>query len=124
VPDVRRPDLYGPGRSLTANARGFRALEEHAPEVPADRYRVVCLGDPFTMGYGVDDADTYPARVQRHCPALQADRLLFAFVDADLNRLGLDAFGGFPKPRLDPEAGELVVRNVPVPRVGTTRSPG
>jgi hypothetical protein len=147
LPSVSRPDIYGPGLSLTTNARGFRALEEHAAEVPAGRYRIVCLGDSFTMGYGVDDRATYPAALQRLCPelqavnmglggygldqdylwylsdgtALQADLLLFAVIDADLNRLGLDEFGGFPKPRVDLEGDELVVRNLPVPREFATR---
>lgn len=143
---AHRKDIYGPGRSLTNNARGFRSLEEHTSDVPAGRYRVVCLGDSFTMGFGVDDRDTYPAGMQRLCPTVQAvnmglggyglgqaylwylsdgvelqtDVLLFVFIDADLNRLGMDSFGGFPKPRVDLDDGELVVRNVPVPRVFTT----
>lgn len=147
LPSISRPDLYGPGLSLTTNARGFRALEEHAPEVPPGRFRVVCLGDSFTMGFGVDDAQTYPAALQRLCPQvqavnmglggygldqawlwylsdgtpLQADLLLFAFIDADFNRLGLDEFGGFPKPRADLEGDALVIRNVPVPRRFDTR---
>jgi hypothetical protein len=54
--------------------------------------------------------------------ALQTDVLLFAFIDADFNRLGLDEFGGFPKPRVVVQDGELVVRNVPVERVFTTRA--
>jgi hypothetical protein len=150
LPGVHRPDLYGPGRSLTNNARGFRALEEHDAAVPAGRYRVVCLGDSFTLGYGVDDRETYPAHMQRLCPpvqtvnmglgayglgqawlwylsdgtALETDVLLFAFIDADVNRLGMDAFGGFPKPRVDLEGGALVVRNVPVPRAFTTEGAG
>jgi hypothetical protein len=149
LPSVRRADIYGPGRTLTNNARGFRALEEYDAEVPHGRTRVVCLGDSFTMGYGVDDRDTYPAAMQRLCPtvqtvnmglgayglgqddlwylsdgtALQTDVLLFAFIDADFNRLGLDEFGGFPKPRVVVQDGELVVRNVPVERVFTTRAP-
>jgi len=147
LPNVSRPDIYGKGLSLTTNGRGFRALEEHATEIPAGRYRVVCLGDSFTMGYGVDDLATYPACLQRLCPELQAvnmglggygldqdylwyladgtaldtDVLLFAFIDADLNRLGMDAFGGFSKPRIDVQGDELVVLNVPVPRGWTTR---
>ncbi len=142
LPGVHRPDMYGPGRSLTNNARGFRSLEEHSAEVPPGRTRVVCLGDSFTLGFGVDDQDTYPAQMQRLCPQVQAvnmglggyglgqdylwyqsdgaalatDVLVFVFIDADMNRLAMDEFGGFPKPRLDLEDGELVVRNVPVPR--------
>ncbi len=147
LPGISRPDLYGPGLSLTTNARGFRALEEHDAPVPAGRYRIVCLGDSFTMGFGVDDTQTWPAALQRLCPevqavnmglggygldqawlwyqsdgtALQCDLLLFAFIDADFNRLGLDEFGGFPKPRVDLEGDELVLRNVPVPLRFETR---
>ncbi|MHC5210531.1 MAG: SGNH/GDSL hydrolase family protein [Planctomycetota bacterium] len=149
MPDAHRPDIYGPGRSLTNNARGFRSLEEHTQQVPAGRTRVVCLGDSFTMGYGVDDADTYPAAMQRLCPdvqtvnmglgayglgqatlwylsdgtELETDVLLFAVIDADFNRMMMDAFGGFPKPRVDVVDGELVVRNVPVPRAFRSTAP-
>src|SRR5262245_31550996 len=62
-PSARITDLYGPGRTLTTNAQGFRGLEDTPPAIPPGRYRIVCLGDSFTLGYGVDDATTFPARI-------------------------------------------------------------
>lgn len=142
-PGAHLVDHYGPGRSITVNSQGFRALEEYTPAVPEGRFRVVCVGDSFTMGFGVDDGDTFAARLQSLCPAvqtvnmgmggygldqaflwyardgaaLQADMLLFTVIDADFYRTGMDAFVGYPKPRFVVRDGELVVTNVPVPRV-------
>lgn len=44
---------------LTTNSHGYRG-----PELPARVERsVLCLGDSFTMGYGVDDDEAFPARL-------------------------------------------------------------
>ena len=140
-------DLYGEHRHLTTNARGFRALEEYTKEVPEGRYRVVCAGDSFTLGYGVDDTETYPAWLQRLDPRLQTvnmgqggygvdqaylwyardgveidtDLLLFVFIAPDFERM-LDArFNGeYSKPVLVAREGELVVENQPVPNDWTS----
>ncbi|MBZ0270081.1 hypothetical protein K8I85_18165, partial [bacterium] len=64
-PSVRIDDLYGPGRSLTTNAQGFRAPCEYAERIPDGTIRLLCSGDSFTLGWGVDDADTWPAQLER-----------------------------------------------------------
>ncbi|MEM7309312.1 MAG: SGNH/GDSL hydrolase family protein [Planctomycetota bacterium] len=135
-------DLYGKHRALTTNARGFRATEEYTDEVPEGRYRVICAGDSFTLGYGVDDAATYEAELEAQEPRLQAvnmgqggygvdqaylwykrdgvrldaDLVLFVFIAPDFERM-LDArFNGqYSKPLLRAVDGELQVDNVPVP---------
>ena len=134
--------LYGPGTAYTTNAQGFRATQEYAPAAPAGRYRVICLGDSFTMGYGVDDADTVPARLEalserfevinmglggfgidqdylwylRDGVGLEARLLLLLVIPDDFNRVLTDRFmDRYAKPRLAVEGGELVVHNVPVP---------
>ncbi|MCB9898523.1 MAG: SGNH/GDSL hydrolase family protein [Planctomycetes bacterium] len=142
-PGAHVADIYGPGRSITINSQGLRALEEYTSEVPAGRFRVVCLGDSFTMGFGVDDHDTFAAQLQALCPTIQAvnmgmggyglgqdmlwyerdgdalaaDLLVFAFIDADFYRTELSEFVGYPKPAIEVRDGEMLVTNVPVPRV-------
>jgi len=65
-------DFYGPGRTIKINRQGLRGDEVYSPQVPPDRFRVICLGDSFTLGYGVDDAATYPAQLEAVNPAVQA----------------------------------------------------
>jgi hypothetical protein len=143
VRGLRVEGMYGPGTTFTTNSRGFRGLAEHAPAVPAGTYRVVCLGDSFTMGSGVGDDATFPAQLAalgdgleavnmglggfgidqdylwylRDGLALEADMLLFAFIASDFNRMLSDAFlDKYPKPVLRVVDGGLVVGNVPAPR--------
>jgi hypothetical protein len=143
------PDLYGPGASLTTNARGLRATEEYTRAVPDGRYRVLCVGDSFTLGYGVDDAATYEAELERQEPRLQAvnmgqggygvdqaylwyardaeqlehDLVLFAFIATDFDRMLESRFNGrLEKPLLRVVDGELVLENVPVPESPPSRS--
>jgi len=141
-PNVRIDSLYGPGLGLTTNAQGLRAKESYTPAVPPGRFRVICLGDSFTQGYGVSDEETYPAQMEAACPRvqainmgqvgygidqaylwykrdgakLQADVLLFAFINNDFWRMSISAFRGYPKPMLRARGGQLHLENVPVPR--------
>ena len=66
--NVHIPNLYGPGRSFTTDERALRTT--HTRPAPSARptVRLVCSGDSFTMGYGVDDEDTW-------CNAQQEVRL-------------------------------------------------
>jgi hypothetical protein len=134
--------LYGAGTILTTNSLGFRGTEEITPRVPADRYRITCLGDSFTMGFGVDDQYCYPAQMEAVCPTVQTvnmgmaaygidqcwlwyrrdgvhldtDLLLFAVIDNDFDRMSTDRFlQRYPKPVLTLEDGEPVAANLPVP---------
>lgn len=50
--------------SISQNSRGFRD-REHAIEKPSGTARILCLGDSFTWGWGVDQADIYTAVLQR-----------------------------------------------------------
>lgn len=47
--------------TITTNGRGFRGPEL----VPGARGGVLFLGDSFTMGYGVNDGEEFPALVRR-----------------------------------------------------------
>ena len=135
-------DLYGPEKHYTTNDRGFRGAAPLTKEVPDGKFRIVCLGDSFTAGYGVGDGHSFPAQIQDRCDDLQtvnmgmggygvdqcylwylcdgvkldADLLVFAFIVSDFHRMQTDRFiGRYPKPVLAVEDGALVVRNVPVP---------
>jgi len=150
VPNKRLPDLYGKERSLTINAQGFRGKEDLLLDDKADRFRLVCLGDSFTMGYGVDDIETYPAQLSRLNPRvkamnmgqggyslgqcylwyqrcgemLDAHALVFAFVIADIARLeGGYLKNGYAKPGFDVRDGKLVVTHQPVPQKIPTGEP-
>jgi hypothetical protein len=141
-PLVRVKDLYGQGRTLTTNSLGLRSKEEYEVEVPEGRYRVICAGDSFTLGYGVDDAATYEAELEAAEPRLQAvnmgqggygvdqaylwykrdgaklehNLLLFAFIAPDFERMLDERFNdALEKPVLRVHGGELAVENVPVP---------
>jgi hypothetical protein len=148
-PGLRMPDLYGPGRGFTTNAQGFRNTEDITKAVPAGRYRVIALGDSFTMGYGVGDAASYPAQLQSMCPGLQvvnmgqggygldqaylwykrdgaaldAQLLVVAVIAHDFFRMAGDSFIGYAKPVLRVREGKLVTENVPVPQNWGLRTP-
>lgn len=55
----RRTEFEHPVR---INGQGLRGGPSRSG--PASAYRVVCLGDSFTWGYGVQEHETYPARLQ------------------------------------------------------------
>ncbi len=141
VPGRHVANLYGPGRDFTANAQGFRAREEYTASVPPGRCRALFAGDSFTMGFGVGDADTYPAQLERLDPRLQTvnlamgaygadqaflryrrdaatlehDVAVLAFIAHDFARMDR-AFYMAPKPQLALADGKLVVKHVPVPQ--------
>ena len=141
-PNVHIPDLYGPGLSFTTNSAGFRNKREFVLHVPNGTTRVVCTGDSFTLGVGVDDDQTWCSLLMVLDPGIEAvnmgqpgygvdqsylfykragakidhDAHVFALIGADVDRMLSAQFQGYDKPRLDVENGAIVVRNVPVPR--------
>ena len=104
--------------------------------------RVVCSGDSFTLGYGVDNDHTWCELLSVLDPRLEAVNMgqggygvdqaylwykrdgvkiehqiqLLAFITDDFYRMVSDSFSGYGKPVLDVENGMLAVKNVPVPR--------
>ncbi len=66
-----RPEVEGrhfvPGAfdvRISFNAQRFRGTVEYETQPPDDVLRVVALGDSFTFGYGADDHEAYPARLE------------------------------------------------------------
>ncbi len=149
IPSTHIEDLYGPGRDLTINSQGFRGVDgDYTAEVPAGRKRIMCVGDSFTLGYGVGDEDTWCHQLgvldpkletinmgqggyglgqaylwyRRDGVAFDHDVLVFSFITPGFRRMRMTKFVGYPKPRVRLVDGELETENVPVPTAGL-RSP-
>lgn len=79
------PELAGrPTWEVVLNSRGFRAPEFEGARPPG-RIRVVCLGDSWTFGAGVDQDQAYPQQLEA--------RLRRAFPAADVEVLNLGVMG-------------------------------
>jgi hypothetical protein len=140
-PNVYIPNLYGRGIYLRTNSAGFRNNSEFATRVPKNKYRIICTGDSFTLGVGVDNDHTWCHLLTVLDPRVEAvnmgqpgygvdqayllykragskidhDAHLFALIGSDIDRMQAQ-FQGYDRPVLEVENGALVVRNVPVPR--------
>src|SRR5499433_779142 len=141
-PDVYIADMYGPGVYLRTNAQGFRNNHDITATVSDGKVRIICSGDSFTLGFGVDNAHTWCELLSSLEPRLETVNMgqggygvdqaylwykrdaakighqaqLLAFITDDFNRMGPDSFTGYAKPVLEVENGRLVVKNVPVPK--------
>lgn len=148
-PNVSLPDLYGPGISLRTNGQGFRADHDFAAQPPAGRLRLICSGDSFTLGYGVDDGQAWCRRLEAADPRLETLNMgqggygldqaylwyardgdplehavaVFALITGDFHRMQRSSFLGHGKPVLDLVDGALATRNVPVPELRLTFLP-
>jgi hypothetical protein len=141
-PNAYIPNVYGPGIYFRTNSQGFRNDHDVSPIVPATKTRVICSGDSFTLGYGVDNAHTWCELLSVLDPRLETVNMgqggygvdqahlwykrdavkiqhqvqLFTFITDDFYRTLRDSFRGYAKPVLKVENNLLVVKNVPVPR--------
>lgn len=148
VPGAAIDDMYGPDRDLTVDAGGFRCADREDPPTSPVRTRIVASGDSFTLGYGVDDKDTWVHLLQELKPgidtvnmgqggygldqaylwytrdgvALPHDIHIKAFITENYRRMTRDRFMGYGKPVVVFRDGELVVENVPPPRLQSLRS--
>ncbi|RMD83362.1 MAG: hypothetical protein D6815_06790 [Candidatus Dadabacteria bacterium] len=143
-PNLYIPNMYKPGGYLRINAQGFRNNEDFSERIPPGKKRIICCGDSFTLGYGVDNDHTWCELLRSHdreletvnmgqggyglgqmylwyrrdAAALEHDLLIVAVITEDFSRMMENSFFGYAKPRFDIEDGRLVLRNVPVPRRG------
>jgi hypothetical protein len=144
-PNVSLQHMFGTDAWIKTNSRSFRNAAEVAPVVAPGRYRVICSGDSFTFGDGVDNDHTWcgqlPARDSRieavnlgeggygadqaylrylrDARDLEHQAHVFAFIGDDFVRMEDPVFLGFGKPILAIENGELVARNIPVPSLAS-----
>ena len=142
VPSFYEKNYYAPGVSLQINSRGFRSDQEFTQTVPEGKFRIICSGDSFTFGDGVDNDSTWCQRLEsmnarfqvvnmgetgygvdqmylrymREGPRLDHDAHVFAFIADDMRRMQLSDLGGYGKPFLKLRNDALVTENVPVPR--------
>jgi hypothetical protein len=142
LPNVYIEDMYGPGLYLKTNAQGFRNDEDFSVAAPNHQVRLICSGDSFTLGYGVDNRQTWCQRLADFNPQWQTvnmgqggygvdqaylwykrdgvqldhDIHLFTFITTDFDRMQQDSFLGYGKPLLDLQDNQLVIKNLPVPK--------
>jgi len=149
LPNIYLPNMYGPGKYLRTNSQRFRNNADFTPTAPSGKARIICSGDSFTFGFGVDNDHTWPQLLTTRAPnietvnmgqggygadqtylwykrdaaALNHDIQIFAIILPDLYRMQHPMFNGYGKPVLAIENDHLVTTNVPVPRSLTVRSP-
>jgi lysophospholipase L1-like esterase len=63
-----------PFGTITTNAFGFRGAWPHTLAKTPDQQRILFLGDSFTLGWGVDEADSLPSLVQADLAAQPPQR--------------------------------------------------
>ncbi len=149
LPNVYLPNMYGPGKYLKTNSQRFRNNEDFAQQVPRGTTRIICSGDSFTLGFGVDNDHTWPQLLATRAPNIEAVNMgqggygadqaylwykrdgtpldhniqILALIAPDFYRMQHSSFNGYGKPMLAVENDRLVTKNVPVPRSMQVWSP-
>lgn len=141
-PDVQERNMFGPGLSLRTSSQTFRNGEVFTAAVPKGKVRILCSGDAYTQGQGVDNDHTWPALLGTMDWRLQVVNLgqagygldqsylryvrdgmpldhkihIFALTSSDFLRVKNSKFlGVYDKPVLTLDGGRITVRNIPVP---------
>jgi hypothetical protein len=140
VPNTKLPEAYGRNIGISINSQSFRSAVDYDSAVPPGKVRVLCSGDSFTFGVGVDDNHTWCAALETQDPRLQTVNLghtgwgldqaylfykrdgrklehsvhIVAFIADDLRRLRMRRFNGYPKPLYRLQNNQLVLTGVPV----------
>lgn len=140
-PSMFIPNVYGPGKYVRTNARGFRNDDETAVQIPKGKLRVICSGDSFTYGEGVANnrtwchllselndrfevvnlgepgygVDQMYLRYLRDGISLEQSIHIFAFISHDLTRMSRSDVHRHGKPVLILNKGVLIGENIPVP---------
>jgi hypothetical protein len=141
-PNVSFPNMYGPGVYLRTNSQSFRNDRDFARAVPPGKTRIICSGDSFTLGFGVNNDQPWCQRIAAINPQFETVNLgqggygldqaylwymragaeldhqvhLFAFITDDFIRMQSDQFLGYGKPVLGIRNDSVVVTNAPVPK--------
>ena len=140
LPNVDLRDHYGPGAHLRTNSQAFRSDRDFARAVPAGKTRIICVGDSFTLGFGVSNDQAWCHRLGAIDPrfetvnmgqggygvdqaylwylrdgaALDHQVLLFGFITDDFDRMQVERFLRYAKPVLDLRGDSIVITNHPV----------
>lgn len=125
---------------LTTNAKGIRSLKDYTYEKPAGTFRILLLGDSFTFGEEVSDAEVYASRLEKALPNTEVinmavhgygtdqmlislqqegvtyhpDIVILGFIGQDMER-NLLSFRDFAKPKYELINGKLLLAHVPIP---------
>jgi hypothetical protein len=147
APRVSIDGLYGPGIYFRTNASGFRSATDTPRQASADRLRILCSGDSFTLGQGVTNDETWCAhlgapgspfesvnlgqegygfdqaylRYRRDGAPLEHSVHILAFITEDFRRMSRKVNWFWGKPVLAVREGTLAVENVPVPRLASSQ---
>jgi hypothetical protein len=147
--NIYLPNVFGPGKYVRTNSQRFRSDTDFTPTVPPGKTRIICSGDSFTFGYGVDNNHAWPQSLAAVDPNIQAvnmgqggygadqaylwykrdgtsldhDIQIMAVITPDLFRMQNSSFNGYGKPVLAIKDDHLVTNNVPVPRAMEIWSP-
>ena len=148
-PRVYLPNMYGPGKFLRTNSQRFRNDADFTKIVPPGKTRIICSGDSFTLGFGVDNQHTWPQQLAARNASLETvnmgqggygadqaylwykrdgvkldhDIQVFAIISPDVFRMQHSTFNGYGKPVLTVENDRVIATNVPVPRTMEVWSP-
>jgi hypothetical protein len=142
-PNISIDHMYGPNVYLKTNGQRFRNKTDFTTKVPNGRIRVICSGDSFTLGYGVDNANTWCSLLELIDPRIQSVNMgqggygvgqaylwykrdgaqldhsmhIFSFITEDFKRMMKKSFMGVPKPLIRVRNEEIVVKNTPISRL-------
>jgi hypothetical protein len=125
-------------KRMTTGAYGLRMNSNSLRDPP--QHAILAVGDSFTAGSGVVDADTWPAQLERAistpvvnagaggysvaqmllraenlAPILHPRVIIVGILSQDIPRDAYDIFGGGYKPWFKNENGKTVLQGVPVP---------
>lgn len=141
IPNIYIPNMFGPGVYLKTNGQGFRNNQDFSSIMPTKKIRIICSGDSFTLGFGVDNDNTWCQKLSSIEPSFETINMgqggygvdqaflwfkrdatklkhhvhLFSFITHDFYRMQYYKFSGYGKPVIKIEDSKIVVRNVPVP---------
>ncbi|WP_300161262.1 SGNH/GDSL hydrolase family protein [Solidesulfovibrio sp.] len=101
-------EIAGLPYRVTTNAQGFRGTRPVAARREPGSLRILCLGDSFTYGVGVDDAVAYPAQLE----TLMARRL--PGVDVEVINAGVPFYDLFDELSYYREKGARLAPDVVV----------
>jgi hypothetical protein len=142
-PNISIDHMYGPNMHLKINGQRFRNNKDFTIRVPKGKIRVICSGDSFTLGYGVDNSQTWCKLLEHIDPRIESINMgqggygigqaylwykrdgalldhnihIFAFISADFTRMMQKSFMGVPKPLLRSRNGKILVENIPISRL-------
>ena len=140
MPDIKNMTPFGRGKFVNTNSKGLRGNAEYEYARTPGKQRILVLGDSFTFGTDVSDAETYSHDLESALPNTEVlnlgvqgygqdqmllylkeegvkyrpDIVILGFAYMDTNR-NLWKFFAFAKPKFEAAPDGLKLTNVPVP---------